>query len=119
MNIKLNFISLSLLTFLLLSVIYNVFTYSKMRRLESESVNLREKLKAEKDSIIKANYIYIEQLKNDIGFYKKEINKAVYSIDSLSQQKRKLKIVYVEKIREIKQFTSTELNDYWRNELFN
>ena len=90
-----------------------------MKELKSESVNLKEKIKAEKDSIIQANYIYIDKLRADINTYKVEIDKAFYSIDSLSNKKERIKIVYIEKYKEIEEFTSTQLNDYWQYEFSN
>ena len=78
---------------------------------------LIDKYKKEKDSLI--------EIKNkDITFLlelnkKKQavIDEAIYSIDSLQNEKNKIKIVYKYKKGKIKELNSVELEKYWKDEI--
>lgn len=78
---------------------------------------LIDKYKKEKDSLI--------EIKNkDITFLlelnkKKQavIDEAIYSIDSLQNEKNKIKIVYKDKKGKIKELNSVELEKYWKDEI--
>lgn len=91
--------------------------YKENRELEKYRDNSIEKLKQEKEQMIKANYHYIDSLKENIRQYEIAINKANTTIDSLDNEKSKVKFVYIERIKEIIRFNADSLTKYWENEL--
>ena len=93
--------------------------YKQNRELEKYRDNSIEKLKQEKEQMIKANYHYIDSLKENIRQYEIAIDKANITLDSLSKVKAKVKYVYIEKIKEIKGFNANSLTNYWKDELSN
>ena len=71
----------------------------------------------EKDSIIKAknkDILYLLEVNK-----KKQaiIDKAFNSIDSLENEKEKIKIVYKERKDKIKELNGVELENYWKDEI--
>lgn len=91
--------------------------YKQNRELEKYRDNSIEKLKQEKEQMIKANYHYIDSLKENIRQYEIAIDKANTTIDSLDKEKSKVKFVYIERIKEIIRFNADSLTKYWENEL--
>jgi hypothetical protein len=79
--------------------------------------NLIKTYTFEKDSIIKAknkDILYLLEVNK-----KKQaiIDKAFNSIDSLENEKEKIKIVYKERKDKIKELNGVELENYWKDEI--
>lgn len=101
---------------LLVCLYFIISLFKQNKDLEKLRDNSIEELKKEKEQMIDANYKYIDSLKNQIKKYDVIIKNANLTIDSLENRKDEIKIVYIERIKEIRQFNSTELNNYWSNE---
>lgn len=93
-----------------------ISTYSDKIKMQKSQTEIIEKMKKEKELTIKANYIYIDSLKRELIKSDIIINRANSTIDSLQHEKNKIKIVYVEKIKEIKGYDSGKIIEYWKNE---
>lgn len=104
-------------TALIVCLYFLMSIYRQNRVLEKYRDNSIEEIKKQKEEMIKANYHYIDSLKENIKRYEVEINNANMTIDSLSKEKDKVKIIYIEKIKEIKGFNANSLTNYWKNEL--
>jgi hypothetical protein len=87
--------------------------------LEKYRDNSIEQIKREKEKLIKANFDYIDSLKGNIKQYEIIIEKSNTTIDSLLQEKAKVKIIYIEKIKGIEGLNANALTNYWKDELYN
>jgi hypothetical protein len=75
-----------------------------------------DQIKASKDSIITAKMNENEILRNTIKDRETKIDLHQARFDSLSEEKEKIRTIYIEKVEAVESFTTEELEDYWRNE---
>lgn len=80
------------------------------------SKDLIEKLKREKQEIIQKNYNQIDSLKKLNELQEEVIAKAEFKIDSLKHLKTKVEIVYHNKLKEINEYDSKQIEHYWQEQ---
>ena len=75
-------------------------------------------MKTDYEEQIKKRELIIQGLRKDNQLKKIQIERMNDKIDSLDKVKNKIKIKYVDRIKEIKVMDSEKINNYW-NEQFN
>lgn len=80
------------------------------------SKDLIEKLKREKQEIIQKNYNQIDSLKKLNELQEEVIAKSNFKIDSLKHIKTKVEIVYRNKLKEINEYDSKQIEHYWQDQ---
>jgi hypothetical protein len=80
------------------------------------SQDLIEKIKKEKQEIIKKSYNQIDSLKKLNELQEDKIAKANFKIDSLNHLKTKVEIVYQNKLKEINGYDSKQVEQYWQEQ---
>lgn len=80
------------------------------------SKDLIEKLKREKQEIIQKNYNQIDSLQKLNELQEEIIAKAEFKIDSLKHLKTKVEIVYQNKLKEINEYDSKQIEHYWQDQ---
>lgn len=107
----------SLVVCLILSWVIMLINTYKTRNHIKQNDSTIEYFKKEKDSIIQAKKLNIEKLLKQNQFLESHISKSKQTIDSLNKVKQEIKIVYREKINEIKSLNANQIVNYWDNEL--
>ena len=102
----------------LVFLMFAVNQCSKNNQLKREVSKIRKELKNDYEEKISKRELIIQSLEKDNKLKKIQIEKMNDKIDSLDRVKSKIKIKYVDRIREIKVMGSEEIKNYW-NEQFN
>lgn len=103
----------------LVSLYFLISVYKQKMELEKYRDNSIEQIKREKEKLIKANFDFIDSLKGNIRQYEIIIEKSNTTIDILLQEKAKVKIIYIQKIKGIEGLNANALANYWKDELYN
>ena len=103
----------------LICLYFLISVYKKKMELEKYRDNSIEQIKREKEELIKENLSFIDSLKSNIKQYEIIIEKSNTTIDSLLQEKAKVKIIYIQKIKGIEGLNANALANYWKDELYN
>lgn len=80
------------------------------------SKDLIETLKREKQEIIQRNYNQIDSLKKLNELQEEVVAKSNFKIDSLKHIKTKVEIVYRNKLKEINEYDSKQIEHYWQDQ---
>lgn len=75
-----------------------------------------ERLKKVKDSTIQTKFLEIRNLERHIIELDKSLDEYVVKIDSIEKSKRKVKVIYQIKYKEIEKYNDTTILNYWKNE---
>jgi hypothetical protein len=89
---------------------------NRINELEGIIQNDTERLKKFKDSVIQANYSEIKSIKEENGKLLKNAQQSQLRYDSLELVKREIKIVHVQKLKEIESFNGEQIENYWKDE---
>ena len=112
-------ISLSLLLWVvLIFLLFALNQCSTNNQLKKEVSKMRKEMKTDYEEQIKKRELIIQGLRKDNQLKKIQIEMMNDKIDSLDKVKNKIKIKYVDRIKEIKVMDSEKINNYW-NEQFN
>ena len=103
------FLSITIIIVLCLLMLY-------MIPKEDISKDLIQKFKKEKQEIINRSYHQIDSLKRLNELQEETIDKANFKIDSLKQIKNKVEIVYQNKLKEINEYNSKQIENYWQEQ---
>ena len=103
------FLSITIIIVLCLLMFY-------MLSKEDISKDLIEKFKKEKQEIINRSYNQIDSLKRLNELQEETIDKANFRIDSLKHIKTKVEIVYQNKLKEINEYNSKQIENYWQEQ---
>jgi hypothetical protein len=99
--------------FIIIGLILIIFSiYPK----EDISKDLIEKFKKEKQEIINRSYNQIDSLKRLNELQEETIDKANFKIDSLKHIKTKVEIVYQNKLKQINEYNSKQIENYWQEQ---
>ena len=99
-----------------------IFTFFLMNQcngkndLKEQIATMRKELKNDYEEKISKREIIIQSLEKDNKLKKIQIEKMNDKIDSLDRVKSKIKIKYVDRIRDIKVMGSEEIKNYWNVE---
>jgi hypothetical protein len=99
-----------------------IFTFFLMNQcnskndLKEEISTMRKELKNEYEEKISKREIIIQSLQKDNKLKKIQIEKMNDKIDSLDKVKSKIKIKYVDRIKDIRVMGSEEIKNYWNGE---
>jgi hypothetical protein len=86
--------------------------------LKKELSKLRKELKTDYEEKIEKRDSIIQSLEKDNKLKKIQISKMISKIDSLDKVKGKIRIKYIDRIREIRVMDSEQVKNYW-DEQFN
>jgi len=110
-------ISVAVLIWVVLAfLMFAVNQCSKNNQLKREVSKIRKELKNDYEEKISKRELIIQSLEKDNKLKKIQIEKMNDKIDSLDRVKSKIKIKYVDRIREIKVMGSEEIKNYWNGE---
>jgi len=118
-NITTKKISVSILIWVI--ILFSLFSLNQFVRnneLKKEVSKIRKELKTDYEERIKKRELIIQGLEKDNQVKKLQIERMNDKIDSLDKVKNKIKIKYVDRIKQIKVMDSEKINNYW-NEQFN
>ena len=76
-----------------------------------------DKLNERSKSEIKKRELHIQKLMFAIAWKDKLIERSKASIDSLERLKGKVQYIYINKVQEINNFNSKQLENYWKDEI--
>jgi hypothetical protein len=102
-------------------IIFTLFLLNQCSRnieLKKEVSKIRKEMKTDYEERIKKRELIIQGLEKDNQVKKLQIERMNDKIDSLDKVKNKIKIKYVDRIKQIKVMDSEKINNYW-NEQFN
>jgi len=102
-------------------IIFTLFLLNQCSRnieLKKEVYKIRKEMKTDYEERIKKRELIIQGLEKDNQVKKLQIERMNDKIDSLDKVKNKIKIKYVDRIKQIKVMDSEKINNYW-NEQFN
>lgn len=112
---------LNLSVFIWVILIFGFFLLNQCNssnNLKRQISKLRKELKNNYEEKISKRDLIIQSLEKDDEFKKNQISKLIFKIDSLEKVKFKIRIKYVDRIKEIRVMDSEEIKNYW-NEQFN
>lgn len=117
-NININYKLFAIFTSILLLVCIVVIGRQMVRvkTLEKEQTTELEKIKAEKDSIIKFKIDEIDSLKVSISDKDDIISEWYKEYELLEEEKLKGKTVYIDNVKEIDSLNSSGIENYWKTE---
>lgn len=101
------------------SLIFSFFLMNQCNHskdLKKEISTMRTELKKDYDDKISKRELIIQSLQKDNKLKKIQIEKMNDKIDSLDKVKNKIKIKYVDRIKDIKVMGSEEIKNYWNGE---
>lgn len=101
------------------SLVFSFFLMNQCNRsndLKKEISTMRKELKKDYDEKIAKRELMIESLQKDNKLKKIEISKMNDKIDSLDKVKSKIRIKYVDRIKDINVMGSEEIKNYWNGE---
>jgi hypothetical protein len=76
-----------------------------------------DKLNDRSKKEIEKRELHITKLLKIIEYKNKLVKKAEFSIDSLEKVKSKVEYVYINKVQQINNFNSKQLENYWKDEI--
>lgn len=97
-------------------IIFLLFSLNQCSRnfeLKKEVSKIRKEMKTDYEERIKKRELIIQRLQKDNQLKKIEIDRMNDKIDSLDKVKEKIKIKYVDRIKEIKIMDSEKIKNYW------
>lgn len=112
---------LNLSVFIWVVLIFSLFLLNQCNssnNLKKELSKLRKELKIDYEEKIAKRDSIIKSLEKDNEFKKNQISKMISKIDSLDKVKGKIRIKYIDRIREIRVMDSEQVKNYW-DEQFN
>jgi hypothetical protein len=112
---------LNLSVFIWVVLIFILFLLNQCNssnNLKKEISKLRKELKIDYEQKIAKRDSIIKSLEKDNEFKKNQISKMISKIDSLDKVKGKIRIKYIDRIREIRVMDSEQVKNYW-DEQFN
>lgn len=112
---------LNLSVFIWVVLIFSLFLLNQCNssnNLKKEISKLRKELKIDYEEKIAKRDSIIKSLEKDNEFKKNQISKMISKIDSLDKVKGKIRIKYIDRIREIRVMDSEQVKNYW-DEQFN
>ena len=112
---------LNLSVFIWVVLIFSLFLLNQCNssnNLKKEISKLRKELKIDYEEKIAKRDSIIKSLEKDNEFKKNQISKMISKIDSLDRVKGKIRIKYIDRIREIRVMDSEQVKNYW-DEQFN
>ena len=101
------------------SLVFSFFLMNQCNRsndLKKEISTMRKELEKDYDEKISKRELMIESLQKDNKLKKIEISKMNDKIDSLDKVKSKIRIKYVDRIKDINVMGSEEIKNYWNGE---
>jgi hypothetical protein len=112
---------LNLSVFIWVTLIFSFFLLNQCNssnHLKKELSKLRKELKIDYEERIEKRDSIIQSLEKDNKLKKIQISKMISKIDSLDKVKGKIRIKYIDRIREIRVMDSEQVKNYW-DEQFN
>ena len=112
---------LNLSVFIWVTLIFSFFLLNQCNssnHLKKELSKLRKELKTDYEERIEKRDSIIKSLEKDNEFKKNQISKMISKIDSLDKVKGRIRIKYIDRIREIRVMDSEQVKNYW-DEQFN
>lgn len=112
---------LNLSVFIWVTLIFSFFLLNQCNssnHLKKELSKLRKELKTDYEERIEKRDSIIKFLEKDNEFKKNQISKMISKIDSLDKVKGRIRIKYIDRIREIRVMDSEQVKNYW-DEQFN
>jgi biopolymer transport protein ExbB/TolQ len=112
---------LNLSVFIWVTLIFSFFLLNQCNssnNLKKELSKLRKELKTDYEEKIEKRDSIIQSLEKDNKLKKIQISKMISKIDSLDKVKGKIRIKYIDRIREIRVMDSEQVKNYW-DEQFN
>jgi hypothetical protein len=112
---------LNLSVFIWVTLIFSFFLLNQCNssnHLKKELSKLRKELKTDYEEKIEKRDSIIQSLEKDNKLKKIQISKMISKIDSLDKVKGKIRIKYIDRIREIRVMDSEQVKNYW-DEQFN
>ena len=112
---------LNLSVFIWVVLIFSLFLLNQCNssnNLKKEISKLMKELKIDYEEKIAKRDSIIKSLEKDNEFKKNQISKMISKIDSLDKVKGKIRIKYIDRIREIRVMDSEQVKNYW-DEQFN
>jgi len=102
-------------------IIFTLLSFNQWSRnyqLKRELSKIRKEMKKDLEEQIKQRELIIQKLRKDNDFKRGEIDKMNQTIDSLNKVKGKIKIKYVDIVKDINDMDAEQIKNYW-NEEFN
>ena len=110
-------ISVALLIWIvLIFLLFALNQFNEKNQLKKEISKNRKELKIDYEERIKKREVIIKDLEKDNQLKKIQIDIMNRKIDSLDKVKSKIKIKYVDRIKEIKVMDSKKIKNYWDGE---
>ena len=105
-----------LLWVLVIFVLLSLNQWSRNYQLKREISKIRKEMKKDLEEQIKARELVIQKLRKDNDFKRSEIEKMNQKIDSLEKVKNKIKIKYVDIVKDINDMDAEQIKNYWDEE---
>jgi hypothetical protein len=105
-----------LLWVLVIFVLLSLNQWSRNYQLKREISKIRKEMKKDLEEQIKARELVIQKLRKDNDFKRGEIEKMNQKIDSLEKVKNKIKIKYVDIVKDINDMDAEQIKNYWDEE---
>ena len=110
-------ISVALLIWIvLIFLLFALNQFNEKNQLKREVSKMRKEIKNDYEEEINKRELIIKDLEKDNQFKKIQIDIMNRKIDSLDKVKSKIKIKYVDRIKEIKVMDSKKIKNYWDGE---
>ena len=96
---------------------YFYYTVSSENKELKESFNSNiERIKMEKDSIINSTQIRIDSVNLlNVPLHNK-IENLIFELDSIGRVKQSIRIIYIDKLKQIDSFQNEQILNYWKSE---
>jgi hypothetical protein len=107
---------LVLIWVVLIFILFGLNQCSTNIKLKQEVSKMRKEIKNDYEEQIKKRELIIKDLEKDNQLKKIQIDIMNRKIDSLDRVKSKIKIKYVDRIKEIKVMDSEKIKNYWDGE---
>lgn len=107
---------LVLIWVVLIFILFGLNQCSTNIKLKQEVSKMRKEIKNDYEEQIKKRELIIKDLEKDNQLKKIQIDIMNRKIDSLDKVKSKIKIKYVDRIKEIKVMDSKKIKNYWDGE---
>ena len=100
----------------LIFLLFALNQFNEKNQLKREVSKMRKEIKNDYEEEINKRELIIKDLEKDNQFKKIQIDIMNRKIDSLDKVKSKIKIKYVDRIKEIKVMDSKKIKNYWDGE---
>ena len=100
----------------LIFLLFALNQFNEKNQLKREVSKMRKEIKNDYEEEINKRELIIKDLEKDNQFKKIQIDIMNRKIDSLDKVKSKIKIKYVDRIKEIKVMDSEKIKNYWNGE---